>query len=63
MIMNLNAEKKIGTFSKTQDLTAIADFLVGNVYGLMTLCRSKAPNRVFENQLALMMDYLKTLLS
>lgn len=40
------------------DIASTADFLVGNVFGLMTLCRSQAPTQVFENHICGIMDFL-----
>jgi TetR/AcrR family transcriptional repressor of nem operon len=43
------------------DVDSTADFLVGNVFGLMTLCRSQAPKQVFENHICGIMDFLMNL--
>ena len=58
---NIEASKMNGRLKYDGNHTAIADFLVGNVFGLFTLCRSKAPKIVFENQLRGVMDFLKSI--
>ncbi len=38
-----------GMLAQSVDIGSVADFLVGSLFGLMTLCRSSAPRQVFEN--------------
>lgn len=54
LIYSKNRQTKIDI-----DINSTADFLVGNVFGLMTLCRSQAPTQVFENHICGIMDFLK----
>jgi len=44
--------------NKKMNNTSSADFLVGNVFGVMTLRRTSAPKAVFENRIAGIMDFL-----
>jgi len=43
------------------DINSSADFLVGNLFGLMTLCRSSAPRQVFENHVYGITTFLASL--
>lgn len=43
------------------NLEAMADFLTGNVLGLMTLTRSPAPAGAFHNQIGVLRHYLRSL--
>ena len=43
------------------DIDSAADFLVGNLFGLMTLCRSSAPKQVFENHVCGIANFLSSL--
>lgn len=43
------------------DITAVADFLVANVFGLMTLHRTQRAAMVIKNQIAMMKYFLQTL--
>jgi len=43
------------------DIDSAADFLVGNLFGLMTLCRSSAPKQVFENHICGITTFLASL--
>jgi TetR/AcrR family transcriptional regulator, transcriptional repressor for nem operon len=43
------------------DIDSSADFLVGNLFGLMTLCRSSAPRQVFENHVCGITTFLASL--
>lgn len=43
------------------DVDLAADFLVGNLFGLMTLCRSSAPRQVFENHVCGITTFLSSL--
>lgn len=61
LLNNIVASKKSGYLKYDGNHTAIADFLVGNVFGLFTLCRSKAPKIVFENQLRGIMDFIESI--
>jgi len=58
---NITAAKKSGCLKYDGEYIAIADFLVGNVFGLFTLCRSKAPKIVFENQLRGINDFIESI--
>lgn len=49
--------------NKKMDCESIADFLVGNVFGVMTLCRASAPKEVFDNHMAGIMDFLSSISS
>ncbi len=40
-----------GMLKQGVDIGSVTDFLVGNLFGLMTLCRSSAPRQVFENHI------------
>jgi len=60
---NVDAAAKCGQLKYDGNNSAIADFLVGNVFGLFTLCRSKAPKIVFENQLVGIMDFVESISS
>lgn len=60
---NVDAAARNGQLKYDGTSCAIADFLVGNVFGLFTLCRSKAPKIVFENQLAGIMDFVESITS
>jgi TetR/AcrR family transcriptional repressor of nem operon len=48
----LQYAKESGVLNANININTIADFLVGNLFGLMTLCRSAAPKKVFENHIA-----------
>ncbi|ERH41471.1 hypothetical protein N751_17040 [Legionella pneumophila str. Leg01/11] len=43
------------------DVGSTADFLVGNLFGIMTLCRSSAPRQMFENHVLGIVNFLTTL--
>lgn len=58
---NITAAKKSSCLKYDGEQSAIADFLVGNIFGLFTLCRSKAPKIVFENQLRGIMDFIESI--
>ena len=43
------------------DIDSAADFLVGNLFGLMAICRSSAPKQVFENHVCGITIFLTSL--
>jgi TetR/AcrR family transcriptional regulator, transcriptional repressor for nem operon len=43
------------------DIESVVDFLVGNLFGLMSLCRSSAPKQIFENHIGGIENYIATL--
>jgi len=43
------------------NINTIADFLIGNLFGAMSLCRSATPKRIFENHINGVVDFLSTI--
>lgn len=43
------------------DSKALADFMIGNVFGLMTICRTQASKRVVENQIRGILNFFTVL--
>jgi TetR/AcrR family transcriptional repressor of nem operon len=59
---NLLTHTKTEKLLKSEvDIDSSADFLVGNLFGLMTLCRSSAPRQVFENHVFGITTFLASL--
>jgi len=59
---NLLIHTQIEKLLKSEvDIDSSADFLVGNLFGLMTLCRSSAPRQVFENHVCGITTFLASL--
>jgi len=54
--MKSNKELSLAVNSKT-----LADYMVGNVFGLLTLCRTEASKGVVENQTQAILNFLATL--
>lgn len=57
----LNFTKTEKLLKSEVDIDSSADFLVGNLFGLMTLCRSSAPRQVFENHVCGITTFLASL--
>jgi TetR/AcrR family transcriptional regulator, transcriptional repressor for nem operon len=58
LLIHTKAEKLL---KPEVDIDSAADFLVGNLFGLMTLCRSSAPKQVFENHVCGITTFLALL--
>jgi len=58
LLMHTKTEKLL---NPKVDIDSSADFLVGNLFGLMTLCRSSAPRQVFENHVCGITTFLASL--
>ena len=43
------------------DIDSVTDFLVGNLFGLMTLCRASVPKQIFDNHIHGITYFLSTL--
>lgn len=50
--------KDEGMLKAEIEIDSVANFLVGNLFGLMTLCRSSAPKQIFENHVSGIINYL-----
>jgi len=57
----LEDEQKTNKLISEMDVNATADFLVGNVFGLMTLFRSDAPYELLKNHINGVMNYLSSI--
>lgn len=57
----LDAARSQGQLDRAVDVDVVADFLVGNVLGLMTLSRWPAPPTAFHHQVREMLRYLTRL--
>ena len=59
---NLLTHSKVEKLLKLEiDINSSADFLVGNLFGLMTLCRSSVPRQVFDNHVYGITTFLASL--
>lgn len=57
----LNAAKQLKQVPDNVDSQQMADFLVGNVFGIMTLFRANAPKPLLINHLTGVLNFLSTL--
>lgn len=55
---HMKSEKEL---SSDVDSKALADYMIGNVFGLLTLCRTDASKGVVENQIQAILNFLTTL--
>jgi TetR/AcrR family transcriptional repressor of nem operon len=53
--------KNQGEIKIDVDVDKTADFLVGNLFGIMSLCRSSAPKQMFENHIFGINNFLSAL--
>lgn len=58
LLMHAKAERLL---KSGVEIDSVADFLVGNLFGLMTLCRSSAPKQIFENHVHGITDFIASL--
>ncbi len=55
--------RSVGLLKAEIDVESTADFLVGNLFGAMSLCRSSIPKKVFENHINGVLTFLSNVSS
>jgi TetR/AcrR family transcriptional repressor of nem operon len=57
----LNEAKTKNLLKPEIDIDSVADFMLGNILGIMTLSRTSVPKKIFENHIKMVTNYIDAL--